>query len=564
MASIPVNNNLNAFSRMVNKTAGAQGSQTAPYANASYAKQEEALKDSFNMVMNRLNAQAGPAADVQSISQPGAGTQAAAKMQTAVKAQPIVNTQTAADRQTSSSGTSAADSAKQDTAQDAKVSETGGNAADAAQKDNASDTVQNDEAAENAAEGNKAVEEPAKSGAADEQEAAITEAGQELVKDVAKEMGVTAEEVEEVMEILGLSAVQLLDPENMKQLLITISGNEDPLSIITDGELYGHLQSLLDTVSASLDELQTELGLPKEELKALAAGMAAAGESVETVKTAETPEVVKTPETSEMPEEPAAEDAEDMETPSLEGMKDYAVTVHRDGGEVKVKVQVDDAGANRSVREEVTRTPEVQTERETKSDNRGSFEENRGESSPQEPFIMQAPVEQQSLNEAAAGQQISERSASPEEIMNQITEYIRINLRSDVQEMELQLHPASLGTVNVQLAAKDGVITAQFTAQNETVKEAIEGQLVQLKEQFEEQGIKVEAVEVTVANYRFEQNFSGREENQEEGKRNGKKGPRRIDLNALDLEELPEDMEDSERIAAEMMAQNGNTVDYTA
>ena len=41
------------------------------------------------------------------------------------------------------------------------------------------------------------------------------------------------------------------------------------LSIITDGELYGHLQNLLDTVSVSLDELQTELGLSEEELKAL-------------------------------------------------------------------------------------------------------------------------------------------------------------------------------------------------------------------------------------------------------------------------------------------------------
>lgn len=65
MASIPVNNNLNAFNRMVNQTAGAQGSQTAPYANASYTKQEEALKDSFDTVMNRVNAQTRPSADVR-------------------------------------------------------------------------------------------------------------------------------------------------------------------------------------------------------------------------------------------------------------------------------------------------------------------------------------------------------------------------------------------------------------------------------------------------------------------------------------------------------------------
>ena len=128
----------------------------------------------------------------------------------------------------------------------------------------------------------------------------------------------------------------------------------------------------------------------------------------------------------------------------------------------------------------------------------------------------------------------------------------------------MQLHPASLGNVNVQIASKDGVITAHFTAQNEVVKNAIETQLVQLKTQFEEQGIKVSEVEVTVADYRFQQSFSGNEEHPGENQEGGKKGRRKINLNELDLEEMPEDMDDSERIAAEMMASNGNTVDYMA
>lgn len=540
MASIPVSNNLNAFNRMVSKTASAQGSQTTPYANASYTKQEEAVKDSFDMVMNRVNSQAGPAADVPDGNQTTVKTQTVAKTQMAAK--------TAAGSRTLSSGAAAVNNAKKDTAQDAKVSETGGKTADAAQNDKVSDAEQNSETVQNAAEENESVENPTENGMTDEQKAAVTEAGGKLVKDVAEEMGVTEEEVEAAMEILGLSAIQLLDPENMKQLLMVISGNEDQLSIITDGELYGHLQNLLDTVSVSLEKLQTELGLSEEELKALLEKAAAVENSSGMVG---------------MPGNLTTE-TEEPETATLEGMKDYAVTVHRDGDEVKVKVQVDDAGANQSVREEVTQTSEVQEKHGAKSDNRDSFGENKGEGNMQDTFMMQTPVEQPSLSEVTANQQAMERFTSTEEIMNQITEYIKINLKSDVQEMELQLHPASLGTVNIQLAAKDGVITAQFTAQNETVKAAIESQLVQLKTQFEEQGIKVDAVEVTVANYRFEQSFSGKEENPGEGSKNGKKGPRRINLNDLSLEELPEDMEDSERIAAEMMANSGNTVDYTA
>ncbi len=123
--------------------------------------------------------------------------------------------------------------------------------------------------------------------------------------------------------------------------------------------------------------------------------------------------------------------------------------------------------------------------------------------------------------------------------------------------MELQLHPASLGNINIQLTAKDGMITAQFTTQNEAVKAAIESQLVQLRTQFDEQGLKVDAVEVAVADYRFNQNFSGNEENAGESAGSNKKNRKKINLNELDLDELPEDMEDSDRITAQMMAQNG-------
>lgn len=569
MASIPVNNNLNAFNRMVSKT-GAQGTQTAPY-----AKQEEASKDSFDMVMNRVNSQAKPAADVQSTSQT-----TVANIQTVSKTQTGAKPQTTAGSRILSSGADAVNNAKQNTVQNAKVSNADGKTADADAKatdadaktadadgktadadgktadgktadaagnDEVSETAQTNETVQNAAEENVVMENLVENGMNDKQITAVMEAGEKIVEEVAKEMDVTPEEIEAAMEVLGLSAIQLLDPENMKQLLIVISGNEDQLSIITDEELYGHLQNLLDTVSVNLNELQAELGLSEEELKALIEKMAVAGD---------------TSETAEIPEELTA-GAEET-TATLEGMKDYAVTVHRDGEEVKVKVQVDDAGADQSVREEVTQTSEVQEKHGAKSDNRDSFGENKGEGNMQDTFMMQTPVEQPGLSEVTANQQAMERFTSTEEIMNQITEYIKINLKSDVQEMELQLHPASLGTVNIQLAAKDGVITAQFTAQNETVKAAIESQLVQLRAQFEEQGIKVDAVEVTVANYRFEQSFSGKEENPGEGSKNGKKGPRRINLNDLSLEELPEDMEDSERIAAEMMANSGNTVDYTA
>ena len=71
-------------------------------------------------------------------------------------------------------------------------------------------------------------------------------------------------------------------------------------------------------------------------------------------------------------------------------------------------------------------------------------------------------------------------------------------------------------------------------------------------------------MEVTVANYESKQNFSGNEKEAGEEQHNAKKGHRRINLNELNPEDLPEDMDDSDKIAADMMVRSGNTVDYMA
>ena len=133
--------------------------------------------------------------------------------------------------------------------------------------------------------------------------------------------------------------------------------------------------------------------------------------------------------------------------------------------------------------------------------------------------------------------------------------------------MELSLHPASLGNVNVLLSSgKDG-ITAKFTAQNELVKEAVEAQLVQLQQKFEENGVKVTAIEVTIASHAFEQNLNQGNENSdpsESQKGSAAKPLRRINLSELEDEEPEDEMSEAEKIAVQMMAMNGNTVDFSA
>ena len=383
----------------------------------------------------------------------------------------------------------------------------------------------------------------------------VEEAAKELVGEVADVMDIPLEKVEEAMEILGLTAVDLFDPENLKQLLLNLTENTDELALVTDETLYSNLREILGTVQETLGTLQEELGLNAEELKAV---MEQIGEAQKQ------PVEVKQP-TEEMPEVQKPE-------VSVEGMKDYAVSVQKESGIVQIKVTVDDESGEKHVSEQLTQTTKPETQPVLKKENMADTG-HKGENQPGEQnntpgaFLQHLAGQTGELRTEAEMPLEKPVYVQPEttQIMDQIVEYMKVNIKPETQVLEMQLHPASLGTVHVQLAAKDGAVTAQFTAQSETVKAVLETQMIQLKEQFEEQGIKVDAVEVTVANHAYGEQFGGEQEATDQENKGAKKNARRINLNLDELEEEGlEELDDSERIAVEMMQANGSTVDYTA
>lgn len=146
------------------------------------------------------------------------------------------------------------------------------------------------------------------------------------------------------------------------------------------------------------------------------------------------------------------------------------------------------------------------------------------------------------------------------DIMNQVMDYMKIQLNAETSSLEMQLQPESLGTLQIRISAKEGIMTAQFTTASDSVKAVLESQMVQLQQQLESQNIKVDAIEVMVETHAFESALQQGEERQQAGEEK-KARTRRIDLNSLDGSE---EMDGEDRLVAEMMAANGNTVDYLA
>lgn len=405
-------------------------------------------------------------------------------------------------------------------------------------KQNRSDTVKTTENVEKPTDTVEAVNADTQPGQAE----AVTEAGEELVKDIAGELGVPEEEVLKAMEELGLSLYQLFDPVNLTQLVLNVSGESDTAALLTDEGLFAKLQDVLKAAGEISENLAEELNIQPQEMQKVLEQLQAAKDGM----TAEPQETLE------------AEAEVEENAPKI------TIEVKVNGETVKLSADengnVDKTiGTVSQATEDTAAKPENQ--KQGGGEMKGKSEGNENGNA----LFDTALQDRAQVQEAEAPVQTqSFFSEQTQDIMNQIMDYMKIQLKPGMDQLEMQLHPASLGSVQIQITSRGGEVTAHFQVQNETVKAAIESQIMELKESLKDQGVKVEAVQVTVENHGFESNlWQGQGGEQNAASQNGKRTPRRINLNELD-ELFEEEASEEEILNARVMEMNGTTVDYTA
>ena len=346
---------------------------------------------------------------------------------------------------------------------------------------------------------------------------------QNLIGQITGTFSISEEELQVIMDDLGMTKMDLTDPASLNELLMNISGAQDSFALLTDENLYGNVKGIMNLQNELVGQAQEDLNVTFEEWQQTVAGIAQ--ETVaEPVITVEMDDTVNT-------------------------------TAGSQTGEAAIPTQEPEILEN-------------QAAQNTQGEKAGDFGEKQEHAANGEHgnLLLQNLKEGNFLTQLQQTAQTEEAGpVDTQDIMRQIMDYMKVSVKPDSSDLEMQLHPQSLGTLHIQMAAKNGVVTANFITENETVKAALESQMVQLKENFTEQGIKVEAIEVMVQTHQFEQNLEqGRDDN---GSREaeagvGKRRTRRINLNTAFAEDEPQTEED--RIAADMMSANGNTVDFTA
>ena len=342
-------------------------------------------------------------------------------------------------------------------------------------------------------------------------------------------LDLTPEELDVMMKDMGLELSDLADPQVIMQLVLANNGQTDPFVMLVDEQLGDTFQSLIAAVNEIKD--QTNLKLTDDEFKLIL----------------EQSTVIK--------DSDAADGGGEIK------MQQYAA-----GSEQPKDTKEDDEDGSKVIRfqkvSEDSGTSEQRTVVTSKSD-QGLKDTNDGESKSDksgesgfEVFLDRLDAHYDKPIIKFTDDNV--RLYDIREIAQQIIEQIRVVINPEQTSMELQLYPEHLGKVNLTVSSRDGVMTAHFTVQNEIAKEAVEGQLIMLKDTLAQQGIKVESIEVTVASYTFDQESHSDDANQHMNKKQ-RSGHRITFEEAVTMSEEP-----LEKADAILAGTAGYTIDYTA
>jgi len=374
---------------------------------------------------------------------------------------------------------------------------------------------------------------------------------------IQKAYNVSEEQIKSVMETLGLSYTDLLDSSKLASLIATMTDAPDASVMVVDTNFH----SLLSELNALANTNDTAARDASNQLLSLLAGKVNG----------------ETPDATVMPVDGTGLKSSIM--PIEGGIADDGTTLKLDGSEKSIddSVKAIDAENEKQVRSDklsdaIAKYDKAEGEDKTLSVEKvdystfaktGEEEDNlKNLFADSGKTADNGEVLQTVASDVSA---VAYSDVNPIEIMNQVAENVKASITEDVTKMEMQLNPQNLGKVLLELTSKNGVVSAQFTAQNDVVREALEAQIADLRETLNQQGIKVDAIEVTVSSHAFEENLDQNAQSQEkEGEMMEQiSSLRRRSLSLGSLDTLAGLLSEEDRLVAQIMKDNGNSMDVT-
>lgn len=433
------------------------------------------------------------------------------------------------------------------------------------------------------------------------------EVSSQIVEKVTEDLDITEDKLCEIMQMLGITAMDLLQPENLTALFANAAGiDNNPKELVLNSDftgLYADVmdiasknQALLEAVSnmevlETPQELETftEPGNPDEENTALSGEDMAnvqisdlAGETEgavskqyqtesEIIGTSEIADTSETTATTVVEERSMSETAATAEASNIPETLVSSESI--DASETKAQPAdtkkdrtglADDALSQQIGDESDSLKPEKQV---MKADlNSDSSSEERSFGDKNENNVLHTMINEQTQPEGvfeAFDVQPKYTSVNTTEIIRQIVNQISIANTTGESVIEMQLNPENLGKLYINVTEKNSEITARIAVSNEAVKNALESQMATLRENLQDANIRVNDVEITIATHEFERNLEQNAGN-ENGRQGGQQYTHQSSNNGGNGSGQNETASDEARLAAQIMRDNGNSVDFMA
>ena len=372
----------------------------------------------------------------------------------------------------------------------------------------------------------------------------------QIVEKVTDDLDISEDELNNAMQLLGLTAMDLLNPANLSALYCEVTGNaSDPQALVLNADFT----ALFNDVSQVASENDAQLDL----LSQLTASDD--GEILDA-------DIVSSADTTEKTVDSSYDDTA-ASGQNINDTADEAVQVY-DGGTQDSSYQNSDEGTssgetgNGITSDEKTQSKSLA---DSSFDDSGERVLHHDDGTHSDNSMLHASVSEQLNTDTSfeMSQSQSRLRVDTTNIIRQIVDSMSISNTTEESAINLQLTPESLGRMYINVSQKNSEISARIAVSNEAVKEALQTQMVNLKEALNNSGIRVNEVEITVASHEFERNLEqgAANDSRQQESTNSYNGSNSSD-SGIDSDMMQDRVE--ERLVTQIMRDNGNSVDFTA
>lgn len=444
----------------------------------------------------------------------------------------------------------------------------------------------------------------------------------QIVEKVTEDLDITEDKLCEIMQMLGITSMELLQPENLTALFANATGIENnPQELVLNSDFTGlyadvmdiasQNQALLEAVSnmevlenPQVLEIFTEPDNPGEINTASAEEDIAKVQISDVTDETEEPvfqqpqvksETIGTSETISASENIGATETTAATVQKERSMSEMATTAVSQSqttsvntvselqtasedntvsgsqgmletAEVEASNISETAVSSESI--DSSETVSLKSEKQVmKTDlNSDSSSDERSFDDKSENRVLHTMINEQMQPEGvfeAFDVQPKYTSVNTTDIIRQIVDQISIAKTTGESVIEMQLNPENLGKLYINVTERNSEITARIAVSNETVKNALESQMAALRENLQDANIRVNDVEITIATHEFERNLEQNAGN-ENGRQDGQQFTHQSSSNGVNRTGHNEAASDEAGLAAQIMRDNGNSVDFMA